>query len=134
MSLIVDASVAVKWFSAEDGADRAEALFVTEPDLAAPELILAEVGNAMWKKHREGWLSSAQVAAAIERMPRFLQRLVPIIDLVARASELTSLLDHPIYDCLYLALAEREQSAIVTADGRMLALGQKFATVEIRPL
>jgi len=53
MSLIVDASVAVKWFSAEDGADRAEALFVAEPDLAAPELILAEVGNAMWKKHRK---------------------------------------------------------------------------------
>jgi len=53
---------------------------------------------------------------------------------VPRASELTRLLDHPIYDCLYLALAERERLAIVTADGRMLSLGRKFAAVEIRPL
>jgi len=29
-------------------------------------------------------------------------------------------LDHPVYDCFYLALAEREQSVVVTADRRLI--------------
>jgi predicted nucleic acid-binding protein len=134
MSLIVDASVAVKWFAAEDGSARAETLFIDEDDLIAPDLIVSEVGNAMWKKFRKGWLSEAQVSAAIDRLPRLFARLISIVELAPRASELTILLDHPIYDCFYFALAERERLAIVTADDRMPALAKRIGGIEVRPL
>jgi predicted nucleic acid-binding protein len=29
-------------------------------------------------------------------------------------------LDHPVYDCFYLALAEDRHATLVTADGRLL--------------
>ena len=40
--------------------------------------------------------------------------------LVPRAMDLARRLDHPVYDCVYLALAEREHAALVTADQRLL--------------
>lgn len=134
MSLIVDASVAVKWFADEDGSARAESLFVDENELVAPDLILAEVGNAMWKRFRKGLLQPTQVVAAMNRVPRYFGRLFPIADLATRAAELTTILNHPIYDCFYFALAEGERLTIVSADVRLLALAKKLGTVEARPL
>jgi predicted nucleic acid-binding protein len=134
MSLIVDASVAVKWFVAEDGSAQAEALFENEDELVAPDFIMAEVGNAMWKKFRKGWLTEAQVTAAIERLPHYFGRAIPIGELASRATALALTLDHPIYDCLYLALAERERLPIVTADNRLLALAARFGKVDARSL
>jgi predicted nucleic acid-binding protein len=40
--------------------------------------------------------------------------------LLARAMEVARLLKHPVYDCVYLALAERERATVVTADARLL--------------
>jgi predicted nucleic acid-binding protein len=34
--------------------------------------------------------------------------------------DLARRLNHPIYDCVYLALAERERARFVTADQRLL--------------
>ena len=133
MSLIVDASVAVKWFAEEEGSPRAEALLENE-DLIAPDLIIAEVGNAMWKKFRKHWLTRVQVIAAIEQLPGYFSRMISTPDLAPRAMELALLQDHPIYDCFYLALAERERLPIVTADGRLLAAARKLGTIEARPL
>jgi predicted nucleic acid-binding protein len=134
MSLIVDASVAVKWFVAEEGSEHARVLLADEDDLIAPELIAIEVGNAMWKKVRKGLMTEAQVAAAGRRLPSLFSRLGSLLELTPRASSLAMTLDHPIYDCLYLALAEREQLAIVTADDRMLALAKRFGAIEARRL
>jgi len=41
--------------------------------------------------------------------------------LSARAFALAHELDHPVYDCVYLALAEVEDARLVTADRRLLA-------------
>ena len=134
MSLIVDASVAVKWFVAEEGSGRARVLLSNQDDLVAPDLIALEVGNAMWKKFRRGLMTEVQVAAASRRLPSLFSRLASLLELAPRACALATTLDHPIYDCLYLALAEREQLAIVTADDRMLALAERFGAMEVRPL
>ncbi|MDF2781136.1 MAG: PilT protein domain protein, partial [Geminicoccaceae bacterium] len=45
----------------------------------------------------------------------------PTAILASRAMMLALELDHPVYDCFYLALAESEQSAMLTADRRLLA-------------
>src|SRR5437016_3552759 len=54
MLLVVDASVAIKWFIAEphkDKADRILAEFADDSrELIAPDLLIAEVGNALWKR------------------------------------------------------------------------------------
>ena len=132
MSLIVDSSVAVKWVADEPGSDRARALYLSD-DCWAPVLIMAEVGNAMWKKHRAGIITSSQATAALRALPGRI-RLLAMEDLAPRAFEFAAEMDHPIYDCFYLALAERERCPLVTADKKLLAAAKKFKGVEVRKL
>ena len=132
MSLIVDSSVAVKWVADEPGSDRARALYLAD-ECWAPTLIVAEVGNALWKKQRMKLVTLAQATAALRALPDRL-RLFDGIDLAPRAVAIAIELEHPIYDCFYLALAERERVPLVSADARLLAKAKKLKGIEVRAL
>jgi len=121
MSLIVDASVAIKWYAQEPGSDQA-VLYLSRDDLVAPDLILAEVGNAFRKRIRRGVSIRAQAEAALKRLAVDIPSLVPLPALCDAALALAIETDHPIYDCFYIALALREDAPIVTADARLAAL------------
>ena len=118
---MIDASVLVPLLVAESGSAAAEAIAAAEPDLVAPELILAEALNALWKKQRLGQIDDAARAEAVGLIGPPLLAIVPLPPLAARASALARELDHPVYDCFYLALAEREAVGLVTADTRLIA-------------
>jgi predicted nucleic acid-binding protein len=65
-------------------------------------------------------MARAQVSVVAERAPSLFPALVSEIDLAKRASEISLNLEHPAYDCFYLALAEREEATLVTADRRLV--------------
>jgi predicted nucleic acid-binding protein len=52
--------------------------------------------------------------------PRFFDALVSATGLAPRAVAIAGQLDHAVYDCFYLALAEAEQADLVTADMRLV--------------
>ncbi|MGH6919503.1 MAG: type II toxin-antitoxin system VapC family toxin [Geminicoccaceae bacterium] len=119
MALIVDASVAIKWFIDEPGSDLARRLWRDEPELLAPDLIVPEVCNAAWRKVRLGQSRPAQAKEIAARLHRGVLELRPTAPLASRAVELALGLDHPVYDCFYLALAEMEKAELVMADLRL---------------
>jgi predicted nucleic acid-binding protein len=121
MTLVVDASVAFKWFAQENGTDRALELLDRGEPIVAPDLIVAEICNAAWKSLRRAELSPAQFDGIVSDVAQPFSRLVPLDALIRPAAELTRRLDHPIYACLYLALADTEGLPFVTADQRLLA-------------
>lgn len=115
--MIVDASVALKWIVTEADTETAMQLIRTTA-LAAPELLIAEVANGIWKKRTNGEL---------DHVPAFAAGLVKLVDLIPltpvvaeRALELAIELKHPAYDCFYLALAEQRGDVVVTADTRFM--------------
>jgi predicted nucleic acid-binding protein len=118
--LVVDASVAIKWFSVEHDSPVAE-LVPLRDSLTAPELLVAELCNVSWKLHRRGLLAAGQVDAIPSAIPRYVSALHALRALAPRAVAIARTLDHPAYDCFYLALAERERAEVVTADKRLLA-------------
>jgi len=121
VSLVVDASVALKWFlSEEPDADRALAVVRDGVPLIAPDLVIAEVCNAAWRSARLGRISHAQMDEIASSLPRFFDGLVSAATLAPRAVAIASELDRPVYDCLYVALAEAEQAALVTADAQLV--------------
>jgi predicted nucleic acid-binding protein len=121
MSLIVDASVALKRFLLEEPhASRALAVVQGGATLIAPDFLIAEVCNAAWRSARLGRISQAQLDAIAANLPRFFDDLVSASRLACRAVAIAGELDHPVYDCLYLALAEAEHAAMVTSDMRLL--------------
>ncbi len=119
MTLVVDASVAVKWFVPESDSAFADRLIDADDDLIAPDMLLVEAANAFWKICRRGEMSADQSAAALADLADGVLSLVPSRHLVAAALGLAHRLAHPVHDCLYAALAEREGAGLVTADRRL---------------
>ena len=118
--MIVDASVAFKWiFVEEDSA--AAAAFVGRDDLFAPTLLLAEIGNALWKKGVRGELGDRQAYSTQLALVASLVVTIDETELMPRALDIALTLDHPIYDCIYLALAEDRGDRLISADRRFLA-------------
>lgn len=118
--LVLDASVAIKWFVEEPGTGAAMALLAQDDSLIAPDLVIAEVANAAWKHLMRGDLQHDQLAHVPEAMPRMFAELWPTVWLASRAFAIAAELRHPVYDCFYLALAERAEATLVTADRRLI--------------
>lgn len=120
MALIVDASVAIKWFIEEPDSDRARTLLGGSERLLAPDLVVIEVCNAAWRRARLGDIVDKQAVAIAELIGRMPWTLEPSTGLAPRATAISLALDHPVYDCFYLAAAERHEAPVVTADGRFI--------------
>ena len=121
---VVDASVAVKWVVAEDGSDAAAALLDGRP-LVAPELILPECANILWKKATRGELTADEASLAANLLARMEVELVGHRPSMPAALGLALRLGHPAYDCAYLALAIERDLPMVTADRRLVRAVQK---------
>jgi predicted nucleic acid-binding protein len=116
---VVDASVAVKWFLPEELATEARQLLAPEYQLLAPDLLWAELGNVLWKKHRRRELDQRTASRLLHDFSG-----VPIefhgserwteaaLDLAIRHTV-------SVYDGLYLALAAGNGCRLVTADRRL---------------
>ena len=120
MKLVVDASVALKWFfkDRDDEPDLAPATEILERFAAGEVRLLAPV-------HFHPEVCTVLAREAPETMDRRLSRLlglsIPVHDdaaVLARAMGLARELEHHLFDTLYHALALEEDATLVTADAR----------------
>jgi predicted nucleic acid-binding protein len=126
---VLDASCVVRILLREAGWEDLHA-GLSDHEFIAPELVLAEVGNAVWRRTRSGAIAPGDGHLALARAAAVFQSLVPLAPLRAQALDLALRRDHPIYDCLYVALAMREAAPLLTADRR---LAERFGKdVEVR--
>ncbi len=128
MNLVVDASVAAQWFIKEPDSEAARRLLSRQHKLFAPELVLLEIANVLFKSVVRGDLMEGDAQSILTDIRRPWHSLVTDGDLFERAALLSIHHRHPVYDCLYLALAEREHAQLVTIDKRLLSIfGQQGA-------
>ena len=120
MTVVVDASVAVRWLLDVSGSAQAYSLLREEDRIVAPDLVVAEIANGLWKAVRFASLAPATAAEAMALAPTGFHELVPAPALADRALAIALELSHPAYDCFYLALAETRAIQLVTADERLL--------------
>jgi len=118
--MIIDASVAAKWFMQEPGSEQARMLIARE-DLKAPDIIVAELLNALRKGVRDARLAMIDAKSAIAVIDVAIPTLAPCMLFAERAFDLSLELQHHINDCLYLALAIETDSVFVTADDAFVA-------------
>ena len=116
---VIDASIAAKWVVEEEGTPEALALR-THAKLIAPDLLVAECANILWKKVARGELLKGEALIAAALLQEADVELYPMRSLLAPAAQLAIELEHPAYDCLYLAFAAERGCPLVTADGRLL--------------
>jgi predicted nucleic acid-binding protein len=126
---VIDASVAVKWVVDEPGSVQAREL--ARDALIAPDLLYIECANVLWRKAVIGNLTKTAVTARLVRLSSSPVRIEPSASLLPAALEIALQLRHPVYDCLYLALARREEAPLITADERMARLTRKHPRLGI---
>ncbi len=113
---VIDASVAVKWFVAEPGHEKAMEVLRSGTELVSPDLVLLETANVLRRKCKRGELSQEQWQRVIEALPSYFDWLLPSSGLIKAAVQLAIELDHPVYDCVYLACAASLGTTVITAD------------------
>jgi predicted nucleic acid-binding protein len=126
VSIVIDASVALKWVLDEPGNDAADALL--DEELIAPALWLLEAASALWRRARRGEITNEEAKERLTELYNAPVASTPIEDDIQAALALAQALGHPVYDCLYLALAIRENTHVVTADGRFHAVADQSQT------
>ena len=115
--IIVDASVACKWFFLEEGTSRADLL--AGQRLAALELMFTEVANIVWKNLRARKIELEDAKAVMAKLALMPIQLHDSRVHLPLALEIAATCDRTIYDALYVALAEVENTYVVTADMRL---------------
>ena len=117
--LVVDASVAVKWFIPEAHADDAERVLAGDHELLAPDLIWPEVANALWKKCSRGELGSVAATSILRDFARFPLVIQPAAHFIETALDIAVRRAYTVYDSLYLAVALARRCSLVTADRKL---------------
>lgn len=110
--------MAVKWFVPETRADAAIRLLDGSHDLLAPDLLLPEFGNILWKKVRLKELTLAEGCEILRGLRAVPLDVYPSDSLLEPALEIASGINRTVYDSFYLALAFLQHCRLVTADRR----------------
>ena len=116
--LVIDASVLIKLFIAEEESREATAATKTADALLAPDLLWAEVGNVLWKYVRRGNLSASEAQQITADMLQMPIEVVASRELVESALAIAVETNRTVYDCIYLALAIDRKCRLATADLR----------------
>jgi predicted nucleic acid-binding protein len=124
MRYVLDSSVAFKWVVPE--ADSARAVLLRDEfqrrvhDLLAPDIFEVEVAHALTRAERQGRITVPQAGILWANVMSTPPQLHDSSPLVPRAIEISSAMRVGVYDCVYVALAEREQCQLVTADDKLI--------------
>jgi predicted nucleic acid-binding protein len=129
MNLIIDASVLIKFFVPEVLSSKAEQLLVRVEEgsirLFAPDLIYAEAGNALWKKHRLKELTQSEVDKITDLIASIPLKVEPSKALFPLAIDIAIAYEVTVYDALYLSMAKVYETQMMTADKKLFDLTTK---------
>jgi predicted nucleic acid-binding protein len=135
-AFVIDSSVVGKWLFAEP--DSTAAIALRRHKLVAPDLLMPECANSLWKKVRRNEITEEEALFAARLLEAAEIELFAMRPLVEPAVRIALELQHPAYDCTYLALADLNTWHFVTADERFMRkvrqaspdrLGQKILSL-----
>lgn len=125
-TVVLDASVAIKWAIpsareplSDESLQLSKRYVNNDIDFLVPDVFWAELGNVLWKGRRQGrWRQDEAETVAAEVMARDFATVSSAV-LLPDALRIAFLYDRSVYDCLYVALAVKSKTDLVTADERL---------------
>jgi predicted nucleic acid-binding protein len=124
MKYVLDANVALKWVLAEPDSPKANQLRSdfqnAVHELITPDVLQIEVAHALTRAERQGRIAVSQAGLLWADVMSTPPRLEASGPLLPRAIQISSAARIGVYDCLYVALAERERCELITADDKLI--------------
>jgi predicted nucleic acid-binding protein len=124
MKLDLDSNIAVKWELSEELSAEADALrqdiLSGLHEAIAPDVFPVEIAHALTRAERQGRQNPSQIRLLLADALATPVVLQSSLSLLERATDLAALARIGVYDCLYVALAEREGCQLVTSDQRLV--------------
>ena len=122
MIVVLDASAAIEIVLQRDLAGQS-AKYVGRADwVIVPGLFISEVTNTLWKFRKFADLPYEVCEKALEQAIALPDDFVNEQDLYREAFKLSCMLNHPVYDILYLLTARRNSGALLTLDQKLIQL------------
>jgi len=120
VKVVLDANCAVEIALNKPEGDRLKVLLNESEHVLAPDLLIPEFVNALWKYHQFNQLSLSVCDQAMDLLPVLVETFVPSQELYREAFALTRAQQtRASYDMFYLALARRENAVLLTLDATL---------------
>lgn len=117
MKYVLDSNVAAKWVLPEPDSAKARTLrddfSQGRHDLISPDILPIEVGHALTRAERQGRISQSEGLKLWADLMTTPPRFFPYITLMPRALVFSSQARIGVYDCVYVALAERNNAVLL---------------------
>ncbi len=124
MRYVLDSNIALKWVLAEPDSAKAKQLRddyqKAVHELLAPDVFEIEVAHALTRAERQGKIAVGQAAILWSDVLSTPPRLIRSGPILPRAIDISSQFRQGVYDCIYVALAEREKCELATADDKLV--------------
>jgi predicted nucleic acid-binding protein len=117
---VVDASLVIKWFVPEIHSETARRWLGASHDYVAPDLLFSEAGNAVWKKVRRKELDEKEARQLVVDLGQVAVETVATRSLLQDALALALTAGVTVYDAMYLTLAVRLETEVITGDDRFI--------------
>jgi predicted nucleic acid-binding protein len=115
---VVDASLVIKWFVPEIHSEAARRWLGASHDYVAPDLLFSEAGNTVWKKVRRKELEETEGRRLVIDLAEVAVETVATRSLLRDALALALTAGVTVYDAMYLTLAVRLETEVITGDDR----------------
>lgn len=131
MSYVVDASVIAAWFiPGEPWAARASRLRDEYAEgrvrLYAPDVLLYELNNSLWKAVRRNLMSFEVASACVEAFSKITPELLPLkVEMQVEALRIAAREGVTFYDSAYIVAAQATGSTLVSADSDLVTVARK---------
>jgi predicted nucleic acid-binding protein len=126
MRFVVDASTAVTWYYREPRSDVAGQLLHPGHELHAPGLLRLETASALARHIPAGDITLQEIESALVRLDSAGLVWARDADLLIAALRISAASKHPIYDCIYLALAHQTGAVLATIDRDLAHLAMRL--------
>jgi len=118
--VVLDANAAVEVALEGKAAGPLSATLSQSEEVIAPELLVPEVVNAVWKYHQFAEFDLGKCEKILELAVGLVDRLISHREIYREAFALSrAQKTHAAYDMFYLALALREDAVLLTLDGTL---------------
>jgi predicted nucleic acid-binding protein len=131
LSIVVDASIVLKWFIPEIDSERAAAVLNHGDQFVVPDLLFAEVANALRVKMRRGELGGREARAILKALHTVPFVVEPSLSHIQPALDIAAEAGITVYDALYIAVAVASKAAFATSDRRLLRAAARYLASDL---